>query len=548
MNREDPGRGSSAHGQILIMTAAAMIVLILIAALVIDVGFSWMLRRQEQNAADPAALAAARFVSEPDPVTGVQTFDSTQGFAAACTYALNNGIFDPSNTGCDPSLDPSSASLQVIWPPNASAGPKYMGDHGYVQVVISKRHDNFFGVILGQRFATVTTQAIAARKKSSADTATIRVQDASDCASMKVHGNAYVHVYPAPGVTAPGGFVYVQSNCGSGTSDDACDNGTGALKIDGTTAALWAPKTNVVGSCQSTGDEPHGLLDEAASPLGDPLSGLRFPPVSATGPGQTCGQGGTATTPTGSNSKGCGAGGGPSWTPSPASACPGLPTGYACVELSPGIYYGGWTIGSKLRVTLQPGIYIIAGGGISIGATGSLDSLDGGTAPAPVLIYDTDNPAATGCPSSGPGCQQDVDITAGGALLLRGLLPDAPCPPVTAPGSTGCPLGNMVIWYDAFGSQSANHSGDLDIEGGTQLYIAGTIYAPTANVAISGNSATNTNGDLCPGVDGTVPIPGQSIAAVQVIAWTLDLGGTGDLCMPYDPDQLWKMNQQGLVQ
>src|SRR5207244_11446903 len=75
-------------------------------------------------------------------------------------------------------------------------------------------YTTLFRSILGQRYATVTTQAIAARKKGSADTATIRVQDPSSCAAMKVHGSAYVHVYAAPGVTAPGGFVYVASNCG----------------------------------------------------------------------------------------------------------------------------------------------------------------------------------------------------------------------------------------------------------------------------------------------------------------------------------------------
>ena len=155
----------SKRGQVLIMAGAAMIVLLIIAALVVDLGLSWMLRRQEQNAADSGALAAARFISEPDPVTGLQSFDSTNGAAAACAYALSNGIFQTSNTTCNPAVDPNAASVQVIWPPNSSAGPKLMGDHGYVQVVISRRHENFFGVILGQPFATVTTQAIAARKK-----------------------------------------------------------------------------------------------------------------------------------------------------------------------------------------------------------------------------------------------------------------------------------------------------------------------------------------------------------------------------------------------
>jgi hypothetical protein len=524
-----------------------MIVLLAIAALVVDLGLSWMLRRQEQNAADPAAIAAARFISDPDPA-GMQAFDAVQARAAACAYAINNGIFDPANVNCDSALDPNGATLTVHYPPDATAGPEYVGLQGIVQVIVSKRHDVFFGRILGQSFATVTTQAVAARKKGSADTASIRVEDPSGCQAMKVHGNAYVHVYAAPGVTAPGGFVYVHSNCGGNTSDDHCDNGSGALKIDGSTAAVWAPKTNVVGSCQSTSDEPHGILDEAASPLGDPLTGLRFPPVSPTGPGQACGQGGTATTPTGPNSKGCGAGGGPNWAPSADSMCPGMPASYKCVVLSPGIYYGGWTIGSKLRVTLQPGIYIIAGGGISItSSTGALDSLNGGTSPAPVLIFNTDNPAASGCPASNAGCQQDLNITAGAALELRGLLPNAACPPITSATATGCPFGNMLIWYDQNGSQTAAHAGDVSIAGGSELYLAGTIYAPTANVSITGNSTTNTNGDQCPGVDGTQPLPGKTIAAVQIVSWQLDIGGTGDVCMPYDPSQLFKRDLQGLV-
>ena len=48
------------RGQVLIITGAAMLVLLGIAALVVDLGFEWMLHRQEQNAADPAAIAAAR--------------------------------------------------------------------------------------------------------------------------------------------------------------------------------------------------------------------------------------------------------------------------------------------------------------------------------------------------------------------------------------------------------------------------------------------------------------------------------------------------------
>ena len=40
---------SAPRGQITIVTAAAMVVLLGIASLVVDLGFAWMLRRQGKN-------------------------------------------------------------------------------------------------------------------------------------------------------------------------------------------------------------------------------------------------------------------------------------------------------------------------------------------------------------------------------------------------------------------------------------------------------------------------------------------------------------------
>ena len=53
------------RGQVIIV-AFSMVVLLGICALVVDLGLSWMLRRQEQNAADPASIAAARYIKEGD--------------------------------------------------------------------------------------------------------------------------------------------------------------------------------------------------------------------------------------------------------------------------------------------------------------------------------------------------------------------------------------------------------------------------------------------------------------------------------------------------
>ena len=54
----------SSRGQVIVLSAASMIVLMAIAAIVVDLGMSWMLHRQEQNAADPGALAAAKWVRD----------------------------------------------------------------------------------------------------------------------------------------------------------------------------------------------------------------------------------------------------------------------------------------------------------------------------------------------------------------------------------------------------------------------------------------------------------------------------------------------------
>ena len=91
----------------------------------------------------------------------------------------------------------------------------------------------------------------------------------------------------------------------------------------------------------------------------------------------------------------------------------------------------------------------------------------------------------------------------------------------------------MVIWHDAEGSQEL---GLIDIEGGGTLFISGTIYAPTAIVDIEGHAGTNC---------GTGSETQK--ASVQMIAWDSGIGGTGDLCMPYDPTLLYKLTQQGLV-
>ncbi|HET7055700.1 MAG TPA: pilus assembly protein TadG-related protein [Thermomicrobiales bacterium] len=522
------------RGQILIVTAAALLVLISVAALVVDLGFSWMLHRQEQNAADPAALAAARFIGDQDPVTGDQTFDFGLAGQAACFYAIQNKLVDPSNTNCDPALDPDDATVTVHYPPDATS-PDFVGDTGHVQVIITKNRDTFFSRVFGIGRMTITAQAVAARVRGAANTHSLIALKPDGCSTAEVQGTALVHIYPKPGYTGPGGFVQVNANCGTPTSDDACgtSGGSGSLDVNGT-ADLYATKVNVHGSCKGSVDEPHGLLDEAASQVADPLGGLVFPSILGQ-PGARCGgPSAPQTASTGTASKGCGGAPSVDWQSSP---CPPPSTG-DCVTLDPGVYYGGWTIDNDLSVTLKPGIYVIAGGGIRFIGTSSLTSLAGTGPPAPVLIYNTDNPSQCPPSTSQWHCQDDLSLKAD-RLQLAGLKADAPCPPISTTG--GCPFGGMVIWDDPKGAQGLTGSGLIHVEGNSELFISGTIYAPRSAVEILGTSSENTTTQVC-------PTTATQIAAVQIISWTWKIGGTGDVCMPYDPADLYKINRRGLVE
>ena len=49
-------------------------------------------------------------------------------------------------------------------------------------------------------------------------------------------------------------------------------------------------------------------------------------------------------------------------------------SGGQTVTLTPGVYWGGWNCSGNVRIRLQPGNYIIAGGGVSIAGTAEIDT------------------------------------------------------------------------------------------------------------------------------------------------------------------------------
>ena len=224
-----------------------------------------------------------------------------------------------------------------------------------------------------------------------------------------------------------GGYVQVNSDCSSGSSDDLCGSSSGGLKVDSNASNFTAPMTYVVGSCQAASGTINGGSTRAAF-VGDPLEELR-PPQLADYPAGRC----AATDPP---------------LTAGARGCKFNKAGV--VNLAPGVYYGGWEIvNNNVELVLEPGMYIFAGGGVKW-TGGSITSVQGaGGAPAPVMFFNTDDPST----NSG---QANIDFVAVNTLTLR-------------PIASG-PYRNILIWNDAAGS---NPDATISLGGQATLDIAG---------------------------------------------------------------------------
>lgn len=211
---------SSERGQVLVIIVFAMFGLIGMTGLAIDGSRAYSDRRQAQNAADTAALAAAlAYVRTPGEDWAAVGYDR----------AASNGYNDNETTNF----------VDVYHPP--IEGP-YAGNTHYVQVIITSHLDTLFGRVIGIEQVTNTVNAVArvdppVYTKLYDGNAVVGLAP-HECSAVKYQGNA--------DTTITGGGLFVNSDC---------DNA--AFFNNSSSAALAAPSLTVVG------DEQHkaGALD-----------------------------------------------------------------------------------------------------------------------------------------------------------------------------------------------------------------------------------------------------------------------------------------------
>jgi Flp pilus assembly protein TadG len=130
-------RWGSSRGQVMVIFASGLVLLMAMVAMAIDAGFLMAERRQVQNAADAAALAAAKAKLDNWELSSMEQAQRQ----AAIRYATGNADTDASNVAVDTS-------------------PDGYGDE-YVEVTVSRAAETFFLRAVYTGDWSVTASAVA---------------------------------------------------------------------------------------------------------------------------------------------------------------------------------------------------------------------------------------------------------------------------------------------------------------------------------------------------------------------------------------------------
>ena len=435
------------RGQVLVIFAVGVTTLLILAALAFDAGMMLLERRDEQNAADAAALAGARFVLT----------SAGDAEAAARQLAQANGFDD---------ADPNE-TVNVFIPPIHG---EYAGFPGFIEVQIQAVRPSVFGGILGRNSWPVGASAVATNKQNLTFPFSMLALNATACKAINVSGTgnveAYGNIQSNSDGTACAGEPISFSRTGGSTinvyADDATCRAVGKIKDQGTGAM--------------TCDKSQGSFA-----LPDPLRNLDAPAKPALP--QAMVYAGTGTAP--AIPSNC-PGGSSAATEASPKLCKLADTPTKTYEnlpwiLYPGLYPGGLEITAGTTAYLMPGVYWIGGGGLRVAGDASIFT----------IATEADAKPAV------------ADATwGGGVLIYNSKLANSASGPIVLDGSgatmklqaLNLPTDNpnhiyndMVIFQDRAVTATVTLNG-----GDSATEVEGLIYVPTGQVKLNGGDSTLT--------------------------------------------------------
>jgi Flp pilus assembly protein TadG len=497
------------RGQALLLFVFLFTAMLFMAALLFDGANALVNRRLVQNAADAGALAGANQiqVGSPRGCGGASPRASVATAALGATTTNLGNDYTPSG----PTLFGNPVTISVSCP----AGY----DDWAVEVTIAGTSQVFFSSILTVIGATPTGIDLAGSGTaingnvpgSNLSVALLNpykstwANNYDGCPSFLLNGGPVVHFE---------GGMHVNSACPGPPTK------VGGIRANGGSSIVTfagSSRARVVGGYSGTIDwSPAPLTGQAT--VKDPLGGLpalniaSMPLRSDSRAGST-----TKCTPLAQGTRGC------------------TLNGITAV-LQPGRYIGGIQLQSSAIAYLQPGIFVLQGGGLNIGAGAAIYSIPVGILATTAVTWNTDCPTATcgnliyntaGPAPSGTPSMAGIQVGGTSTMKLRsynGTYEDDP-------------YDKLLFWQDVNpvpGGTSGTAQPVLQLSGGGLVDISGTVYAPSAKVLMggtgggSGGAATNLT--------------------LQFISWDLEISGNTTFTFYYQEAEFTKPTKYGLVE
>ena len=475
--------GRQQEGQILVLFVLSLVVLLSVGALLLDGASALVTRRRMQNAGDAASLAAA----------------NTLG-ATGTSHLCSNVSSTPPGAPRSDIVAAAIASLATNWPGFDPANVTVTCPDGWenqaVRVDLHAQSASYLGAAIGFDAPMVSTTSVAINGQVTGSNYSVVLLDPSNASWPNGRRGCPAFLISGGPTVRFDGSVMINSACTAANGGALGTNGNSATVTFATGKGLNMVGDYVPGPLTIT---PLPLTGKTA--IEDPL--LTIEALN------------TAAMPVRSASR--------------------LVLNNQTLVLQPGVYTGGIQLRNSSVALLRPGIYVMNGGGLDVGAQASVCSITATSAATNCNTFATDCPDVT-CgvllfnkgTANGSGAMGQLTIGAGATLRLRAY-------DDRANGNVGFEYRNILIWQDATPAASNSYSQPIvQLSGGGNVQISGTVYAPQAKVLMGGHSGGSG---------------GASVdLLLQFITWDLEMSGSSAFHFFYNDSDFARPKDYGLIQ
>jgi hypothetical protein len=479
-----PNTRNRAAGQILPLFALSMVVILAVGALLLDGASMLVTRRHLQNAGDAGALAGANTMQADGTI---RVCSATAGPPpgtprADIVTAVQNSVL--ANYPNFP-----TGNISVTCPTG--------WDNSAVQVDVNLAAGTFLSRAIGYSAPNVQTSSTAVNGAIAGSLYNVVLLDNSNaswpngrrgCPSFLISGGPTIQF---------DGSVMIDSACSAA-------NG-GALAANGSSASLTMAGGRTINMVGGYNLGPLTMTPTpvtGATAVADPLADIE--PFTTSG----------LSSQSGSR----------------------LVLNNQTQTLWPGIYTGGIQLRNSSIAILRPGIYVMDGGGLDIGAQAAFCSV---STAAAATATNCSGFATGDCPdttcgvliynkgtASGATAMGQITVGAGATLKLRAY-------DDRAMSNAHFEWRNMLFWQASTPAASSTYAQPiLQLSGGGTVDISGTVYAAQAKVLMGGGSGGSG---------------GSTSLTLQFIAWDLEMSGNSTFRFFYNNTDFARPKDYGLV-